>query len=88
MLSQCLVPSVTKKEILTRSLWDSNQLQPFKYNIFIKVYQYILKSLETFLISNYFYIIAKKYKYEKKKKKKNKQTNKKKKKKKKGQISI
>ena len=33
--------------------------QPFKYKIFIEVFQYILKSLETFLIRNYLYSNAK-----------------------------
>ena len=48
--------------ILTRWFWDNNHLQPFKYKIFIKVFQCILKLKKTFLIQNYFYSNAKKYK--------------------------
>ena len=33
----------------------------FKYKIFIKVFQYILKSIKTFLIQNFFYSDVKKY---------------------------
>ena len=62
MLSQCLVPSITKKSFLTRWFWDNNHLQPFKCKIFIKVFQSILKSMKTFLIQNYFYSNAKNYK--------------------------
>ena len=52
--------SITKKSLLTSWFWDNNYLQPFKYIVFIKVFQYILKSIETFLIQNYFYSNAKK----------------------------
>ena len=38
-----------------------------KYKIFIKVFQCILKSRKIFLIQNYFYNNAKKYKQDKKK---------------------
>ena len=62
MLSQCLVPSITKKLFLTRWFWDSNHLQPFKYKIFITVFQCILKLKKNFLIQNYFYSNVKNYK--------------------------
>ena len=56
---------------LTRWFWECNlglelqHLLPLKYKILIKVFQYILKSIETFLIQNYFYGNAKKYKSDK-----------------------
>ena len=67
MLRQCLVLSITKKGISYALFlfWDKNHLQPYKYKVFIKVFQYILKLVETFLIRNYFYSNAKKYKQDK-----------------------
>ena len=56
-----------KMLFLIHCFWDNNHLQPFKYNIFIKVFQCILKSIETFLIQNYYYSNAKKDKKKKKK---------------------
>ena len=61
MLSQYLVPYITKK-VNPRCLWDNNHLQPFKYKIFLKGFQCILKSVKTFLFQNYFYSNAKGYK--------------------------
>ena len=55
ILSQCLIPSITKKKsFLTCWFWEHNHLQPFKYKIFIKLFQGILKSIKTFLIQNDF----------------------------------
>ena len=54
MLSQCFVPSITKN-VISYSFLDNNHLQPFKCKILIKVFHYILKSLETFFIQNYYY---------------------------------
>ena len=58
-LSQCLLPSITKKR-------DVQPLIALQIQIFIKVFQYILKSIETFLIQNYVYNNTKKYKSDKK----------------------
>ena len=62
MLSQYLVQSITKKVILTRWFWDNNHLYTLEYKIFIKLFQYILKLIQTFLIQNYFYSNVKKNK--------------------------
>ena len=59
MLSHCLVPSITKN-FFAHWFWDNNQ--PFKYKIFNKVLQYILKLLETFLFQNMSIVMPKKYK--------------------------
>ena len=50
MLSQCLVPFITKK-VISDSLVLGKHLfiqKPFKYKIFDEVIQYVLKSLEVF----------------------------------------
>ena len=56
MLSQSLVLSITEK-VISHSLVFGQQ--PFKYKIFIKVFQWILKSLEASLIRNYFLVMPK-----------------------------
>ena len=43
----------------------NNHLQPFKYKGVTKVFQHILKLIETFLIQSYFYSNTKKYKHDK-----------------------
>ena len=53
-LGQCLVPSITKKVVAYSDNCDNNHLQPFKYKIFNRAFQYILKVSETCLIWNYF----------------------------------
>ena len=63
MVSHCLALSITKKGHFL--LQDNNHSQPFQYKVFIKLFQYVLKSLETLLIRNYFYSNAKNYKYQK-----------------------
>ena len=55
MLSQCLVPSITRN-VISFSLVLGQQT----YKTFIKVFQYILKSIETVLIQNYFFNNTKK----------------------------
>ena len=42
MLSQYLVPSITKEGISYSLVLEQQPLQPFKHNIFIKVFQCIL----------------------------------------------
>ena len=55
MLSQCHVPYIAKK-VNSYSLVVRHQpLQFSKSEIFIKVFSFILKSIKTFLIQNYFY---------------------------------
>ena len=65
MLSQCLVPSITKK---FNSYSLVLALIPFKYKILIKVFikLCILKPIKTFLIQNYYYRNATKYQEDKK----------------------
>ena len=53
MIGQCLLLWITKI-IISYSL-DNSHLWPFKYKIFIEVFQYILKSLQNFLIQKSFY---------------------------------
>ena len=48
-----------KKSIFNRWFWNNNQLEHLKYKILIKVFQYILKPIETFLIQNCFLAIPK-----------------------------
>ena len=57
MLSQCLVPSITKKVISYLLVLGQQSL--IALQIFIKLFQYILKSLKTFLIQSYLYSITK-----------------------------
>ena len=45
----------SRKSFLTCWFWDNNQLEPFQYKNFNKLFQCILKPLETFLIRNCFY---------------------------------
>ena len=55
--------------MLSRSaFWGNNHLEPFKCKILIKVFQYKLKLVETFLIEKYFFSNAKKKKKKKRKK--------------------
>ena len=58
--SRMLIIRITLS-VLTRWFWDNNHLQLFKCKIFIKVFQSMLKSLQT--IRNYLYSNAKKYKF-------------------------
>ena len=58
---QCLLPSVTKKVISYSLVLEQQPLIALEIKKFIKVFQYILKLIETFLIQNYFYSNAKKY---------------------------
>ena len=54
MLSQCLVPSITKKVISYLLVLGQQPLITFQIQNFKYVFQYILlRSLETFLIRNY-----------------------------------
>ena len=62
MLSQCLVPSIIKKVISYKSVLGQQPLITLQ----IQNFQYILKSLETFLIRNYYYSNVKKYKWDQK----------------------
>ena len=48
MLSQCLVASITKKVSFYSLLLGKQLLIALKYKIFIKVFEYILNSLENF----------------------------------------
>ena len=48
-----------KKSIFNRWFWNNNELEHLKYKILIKVFQYILKPIETFLIQNCFLAIPK-----------------------------
>ena len=70
MLSQCLVSHITKKVnsyfIGFGTTATLLRLEPFKYKVFIKVFQCILKSIKLFFIKNYLYSNAKKYKLDKK----------------------
>ena len=54
MLSQCQVPSLTKSVISYLLVLGQQPLIALQIKIFIKVFQYILKSLQTVLIRNYF----------------------------------
>ena len=51
-----------QKSFLTRWFWDNSHFYPIKYKIFIKAFQYILKSLQDFSVWNHFYNNAEKYK--------------------------
>ena len=62
MVSQCFVLSVTKKVISYSLVLGQQQPIALQIQIFIKVFQYIVKSIETSLIQKYFYSNAKKYK--------------------------
>ena len=53
MLSQCLIPSLTRK-VITYSLVLGQE-----HTIFIKLLQYILKSIEIFPIQNYYTVMSK-----------------------------
>ena len=55
MLSQCLVPSITKKVISYSLVLGQQPLIALQIQIFFEVFQYILKSTETFLTQRYFY---------------------------------
>ena len=61
MLSQSLVPSITKKVNSYSLVLGQQPFIALQIQIFIKVFQCILKSIKTFLIQNYFYSIAKKH---------------------------
>ena len=70
MLSQCLVSHITKKVnsyfVGSGTAATLLRLEPFKYKVFIKVFQCILKSIKLFFIKNYLYSNPKKYKLDKK----------------------
>ena len=44
---------------VTHWFYENNHLELFKHKIFIKVFQYILKSLETFYLETIYIVIAK-----------------------------
>ena len=58
MLSQCLVPSITKKVISYTLVLGQQPLIALK----MQNYHYISKLIETFFIQNYIYSNATKYK--------------------------
>ena len=63
MLSQYLAPSITKNVISSSLVLAQQRFIALGIQTFNKVFQFILKSIETFfLIQNYFYSNAKKYK--------------------------
>ena len=62
MLSQYLAPSITKNVISSSLVLAQQRFIALGIQTFNKVFQFILKSIETFfLIQNYFYSNAKKY---------------------------
>ena len=66
IFGQYLVPSRTKNVSFYSLVLGQHPLIAFQHKVFIKVFQCIWKSLETFLIRNYFYSNAKHYKQDKK----------------------
>ena len=59
MLSQYLVSSITKKVVSYLLVLGQQPLIAFQTQIFIKIFQYSLKSIEAFLIPHYFMVIPK-----------------------------
>ena len=62
MLGQSLGIVYNRLVISYSLVLGNNHLQLVKYKIFIKVIQYILKSLENFFIRKFFFSNAKRYK--------------------------
>ena len=70
MLSPCLVPSITKKFSSYSLVLGQQQLQLSALRKQSKVFECMLKLLETYLIRSYFYSNTKKHKNKKKTSKK------------------